>query len=120
MWLLKRALLPAGRRPPLAVAHVTSLCSKGKSELSSVSSYKETNLSSFKFIWLPQVWVIRDLSWRRTDSLVVVQELSGCVLWAWLLWGTWGLSSRTRDRTHFSCIGRQILNHWTTKKVPGN
>ena len=24
-------------------------------------------------------------------------------------------SSQTCDRTHFSCIGRWILNHWTTK-----
>ena len=27
------------------------------------------------------------------------------------------LSSPTRDRTHVSCIGRQILNHWTTSKL---
>ena len=27
------------------------------------------------------------------------------------------LSSPTRDRTHVSCIVRQILNHWTTSKV---
>ena len=26
-------------------------------------------------------------------------------------------SSRTRDRTHVPCIGRQILNHWTTRKI---
>ena len=30
-----------------------------------------------------------------------------------------GLSSPSRDQTHIPCIGRQILNHWTTKKVPG-
>ena len=24
----------------------------------------------------------------------------------------------TRDRTLTHCIGRQILNHWTTKEVP--
>ena len=24
----------------------------------------------------------------------------------------------SRDRTHVPCIGRWILNHWTTKKVP--
>ena len=29
----------------------------------------------------------------------------------------WNLSSLTRDQTHIPCIGRQILNHWTTKKV---
>ena len=27
-------------------------------------------------------------------------------------------SSRTRDRTLVTCIGRQILSHWTTKEVP--
>ena len=27
-------------------------------------------------------------------------------------------SSRTRDRTHVPCIGRSILNHWTTREVP--
>ena len=26
-------------------------------------------------------------------------------------------SSWTRDRTHVPCIGRQILNHWTTREV---
>ena len=29
----------------------------------------------------------------------------------------WGLSY-PRDRTCVPCIGRQILNHWTTRKVP--
>ena len=27
-------------------------------------------------------------------------------------------SSRTRDQTRVLCIGRQILNHWTTREVP--
>ena len=26
-------------------------------------------------------------------------------------------SSHTRHQTHVSCIGRQILNHWTTREV---
>ena len=26
-------------------------------------------------------------------------------------------SSSTRDRTHVSCFGRQIFNHWTTREV---
>ena len=29
-------------------------------------------------------------------------------------------SSQIRDQTHVSCIGRQILNHWTTREVPNN
>ena len=28
-------------------------------------------------------------------------------------------SSQTRDQTHVLCIGRWILNHWTTREVPG-
>ena len=26
-------------------------------------------------------------------------------------------SSQTRDQAHILCIGRQILNHWTTREV---
>ena len=29
------------------------------------------------------------------------------------------LNSSTSDRTHVPCIGRQSLNHWTTREVPG-
>jgi len=29
----------------------------------------------------------------------------------------WDLSSQSRDRTWVLCIGRQILNHWTTSNV---
>ena len=29
-----------------------------------------------------------------------------------------GESSQTRDRTRVPCIGRQILNQWTTREVP--
>ena len=32
--------------------------------------------------------------------------------------GMWDLSSPTRDRTLTPCIGRQSLNHWTTREVP--
>ena len=27
----------------------------------------------------------------------------------------WDLNSQTRDQTCISCIGRQILNHWTAR-----
>ena len=27
-------------------------------------------------------------------------------------------SSQSKDRTHVPCIGKQILNHWTTSEVP--
>ena len=32
----------------------------------------------------------------------------------------WDLSSLTRDQTHVLYIGRQILNHWTTREVPSS
>ena len=32
--------------------------------------------------------------------------------------GMWNLSCPTRDWTHTSCLGRQSLNHWTTREAP--
>lgn len=31
--------------------------------------------------------------------------------------GMWDLNSQTRDQTGVPCMGRQILNHWTTREV---
>ena len=31
---------------------------------------------------------------------------------------TWDASTLTRDQTYVPCIGRWILNHWTTREVP--
>ena len=30
----------------------------------------------------------------------------------------WNLRSLTRDQTHVPCLGKWILNHWTTREVP--
>ena len=30
----------------------------------------------------------------------------------------WDLGSLTRDGTHVPCVGRKILNPWTTREVP--
>ena len=38
---------------------------------------------------------------------------------AFWLQGIWGLSSLTKDQTHIPCVGRQSLNHWTAREVPG-
>ena len=32
----------------------------------------------------------------------------------------WDLSSLTRDQTYVPSIAKQILNHWTTREVPGD
>ena len=52
------------------------------------------------------------------DIWVPEHRLSSYGILAYLLCGTWDLSSPTRDQTHVPCIGRQILNHWTTSEVP--
>ena len=67
-------------------------------------------------------------------SLVAVRSYS---LWCLLLWWNKGprasepsscdawaelhvASSQTKDQTHVPCIGRQIVNHWTTREVSGS
>ena len=37
---------------------------------------------------------------------------------AYLPHGMWDLSSSTRDRTCGPCLGKWILNHWTTREDP--
>ena len=50
-------------------------------------------------------------------SSVVAHELSSCSAQAYQLpCGMWNLPG-ARDRSHIPYIGRQILNHWTTREV---
>ena len=55
---------------------------------------------------------------ERIGSVGAAHRLISCGAWAQLPHGMWDLSSLTRDRTHVPCIGRWILNHWTTREVP--
>ena len=55
---------------------------------------------------------------RAGFSLVVTHVLSSCGGRAQLPRGTWDLSSLTKGRTCILCIGRWILNNWTTREVP--
>ena len=55
---------------------------------------------------------------RAGFSLVVACGLSSCSMRASLPDGMWDLSSLTRDQTLIPCIGRWILNRWTTREVP--
>ena len=78
----------------------------------------------YLFIWLRQVLV------RQARGIFAAAcGIFLCSTWAsLLLWrvgsvvvprGMWDLSSLTRDQTRVPpCIGRQILNHWTTREVP--
>ena len=72
-------------------------------------------LNVYSFTWLCQVLTVAH------ESLVLnTGSSSNCCALPWLLHGMWDLSSLARDWTHISCIGTQILNHWTTREVPGH
>ena len=66
---------------------------------------------SFSVYWMFSFW----LCWVFTA--VRMPAFSSCGMWAWLPLGKWDLSSLPKDWTYVSCIGRQILNHWTTREV---
>ena len=53
-----------------------------------------------QLLWLggSRVWT----QWLRHMGLVV----------SWHVGSSW-----TRDQTHVPCLGRQCLNHWTTKEI---
>ena len=41
----------------------------------------------------------------------------GLSCWVQVALGLWDLSSPNRDQNHIHCIGRGILNHWTTREL---
>ena len=47
-----------------------------------------------------------------------ILAVARCSSQASLLFSMWDLSSLTKDRTQVPCVGRQILNHCTTREVP--
>ena len=55
---------------------------------------------------------------EHAASVAAAHRFSSCDLPAQLPRGMWDLHSLIRDQTHISCIGRRILNHWTTREVP--
>ena len=64
------------------------------------------------------LWHAGSSLWRAGVPVVVVCRLSSWgALGAQLPCGTWDLSSLTMDGTRVPCIGRRILNHWTTREV---
>ena len=89
---------------------------------STVSLKCDFSLSLFKyvliFIWLHQILV------AVSRILVASSGIFPCGAWILDLWhlgfvasGMWDPSSLSRDWTHAPCIGRRILNHWTTREV---
>ena len=47
-----------------------------------------------------------------------VWAFSSCGVWAYLPHSMWDLSSLTSDGTCIPCSGKQILDHWTPRKIP--
>ena len=47
-----------------------------------------------------------------------VHEISQARILEWLAISFSGGSSQSRDWTHVSCVGRQILYHWVTREAP--
>ena len=74
--------------------------------------------ASFSFCYQKSFSDFYSLLWLFKSLLNLLQY---CFCFMFLfLWprGMWDLSSLTRDRTHSPLIGRQNLNHWTTREVP--
>ena len=63
---------------------------------------------------------MQDPSLLFMDSAIVVHGVSSCSTRALFLWGSWDLSSLTKDQTPDPCLARQILDHWTTREVPSS
>ena len=55
---------------------------------------------------------------ERAVSVAASHRLSSCSAQVYMFHGVWDPSSLTRDQTCVPCIGRQILNHCTTREVP--
>ena len=69
------------------------------------------NVSNFFFFWCGPF----------LNSLLNLLQYCFCFMFSvfWLR-GMWDLNSLTRDQTCTPCIGRQGLNHWTTREVPSD
>ena len=77
-------------------------------------------------IWLMVCFGVVNVKWASSSffffccagSSLRHVGFSSCSMWALLPHSVWDLSSLTRDRTHIPCIGRWILNCWTTREIP--
>ena len=75
-------------------------------------------LSSFKKCYLLIYFgYTGSLLWCAGFPSYSSRALASCRVLASLPWGMWDFRSPTRDQTWVPCIGRWILNHWTTREV---
>ena len=79
-----------------------------------ILSYVKQRMSKWHSFFQRSIWYTPLLK-----SLLNLLQYCFC-FYALVFWplGMWNLSSLTRDQTHISSNGRQILHHWTTWEVP--
>ena len=68
------------------------------------------------FVWFPRVLVVAHRIFG-CGVWVLQHWPCSCSMWALQLCDTWDRISPTKNRTHVPCIGKRILNHWTTRNV---
>ena len=98
----------------------------GLSLVAASGGYSSLWCMGFSFWWLLLLWSTgsRHMGFSSCGTWAQQLWLTGSRVQAQQLWCTglvapWHVgSSRTRAQTCVPCIGRQILNHCTTRKVP--
>ena len=91
-------------------------CSLHRLSLVAVSGALSVCCVGFSLQWLSccGAWALGTGAQQFLDSRAQAQQL-----WHTGLVAPWHVESpQTRDQTCVSCIGRQVVNHWTTKEIP--
>ena len=98
--------------------HWVFVAMRGLSLVAASGGYFSLQCVGFSLRWLLLLWSMgfRCVGFSSCGSRVPEVRLSSCV--SGLVAPRHVGSSRTRARTRVPCIGRQILNHWTTREVP--
>ena len=98
----------------------------GLSLIAATKGYSSLWCAGFSLRWLFLLWSMgsrcmgfSSCGTRAQQLWLMGSEVQAQQLWLMGLVAPWHVgSSRTRARTHVSCIGRQILNHCTTREFP--
>ena len=119
-----QTVCPLFKRSKSSHGWASSTFPKSPSPLKETAGLLEYNLSGqapgpqglHLFIYLKIFFLMWKTSFKFFIEFVTILLLFH-VLVFWPQ-GIWDLSFPTRDRTRTPCIGRQSLNHWTTRKSP--
>ena len=112
LWALTHAfLLPGKLFPWVSTCWATCLCICLKVIFLS-EAFPITFFFNFNFWKIFLMWITFKVFTELVTTLFLFYVLG------FSPWGMWDLSSPTRDWTATPFIGRQSLNHWTTREVP--